>query len=183
MNDKKYLKSKIRNSLQTMLGVSRVSGNDFRRLDVLATMVSGLLRKGSSNLNDLACMNGDSKQQASKEKQISRWLQSSHNNYRTHYLPYISVLLENLASAGELVFSIDGSTGGRGCMILMLSVIYHNRAIPVIWHVVKAKKGHLPESTHRDLLARLSEVVPQASRVVIVGDGEYDGCDWQQDIL
>lgn len=67
-------------------------------------------------------------------------------------------------------------------MILMFSVIYKNRAIPVVWHVVKAKKGHLPESAHRALLAKLAEIVPSDCQVSVVGDGEYDGCDWQKDI-
>ncbi|MEM6261827.1 MAG: hypothetical protein AAGI38_04920 [Bacteroidota bacterium] len=83
--------------------------------------------------------------------------------------------MAHLASAGELVLSIDGSTGGRGCMIVMFSVIYKQRAIPVVWHVVKSKKGHLPELAHRDLLKRLSEIVPQGCQISIVGDGEYDG--------
>lgn len=165
-----------------MLGCVHLSGNGLRRLEVLATMVSGVLHKKSSSLSDLACLNQDVKQHASKEKQISRWLQSSHTSYQAHYLPYVSALLLSLSQCGELVFSIDGSTGGQGCMILMLSVIYKNRAIPVVWHVVKAKKGHLPESTHRDLLARLAEIVPSDCQISIVGDGEYDGCDWQADI-
>ncbi|MEM7375576.1 MAG: IS4 family transposase [Bacteroidota bacterium] len=165
-----------------MLGSGHLSGNALRRLEVLATMVSGVLHQGSSRLSDLARMNCDSKQQASKEKQLSRWIQSDHTSYSVHYLPYIVPLLESLSARGELVFSIDGSTGGQGCMILMFSVIYRNRAIPVVWHVVKAKKGHLPESAHRDLLKELAEIVPSDCQVSIVGDGEYDGCDWQKDI-
>ena len=175
--------SKIRNSLKTMLGVSSVQGNAFRRLNVLATLISGVLLQGSSRLSDLARSNCDPKQQASKEKQLSRWIQSEYNTYEVHYLPYIGKLLANLSKGGDLVFSIDGSTGGRGCMILMFSVIYKNRALPLIWQVFKAKKGHLPETAHRDLLARLVQIVPAGCRISIVGDGEYDGCDWQQDIL
>ena len=102
---------------------------------------------------------------------MSRWLQSDHNSYSVHYLPYIESLLESLAQGGELVFSIDGSTAGQGCMVLMFSVIYKKRAIPVVWHVVKAKKGHLPEQAHRDLLKRLAEIVPSACQITIVGDG------------
>ncbi|MEQ9440955.1 MAG: hypothetical protein RIG62_18055 [Cyclobacteriaceae bacterium] len=68
-------------------------------------------------------------------------------------------------------------------MVLMFSVIYQNRAIPVVWAVVRAKKGHLPEQMHRLLLERLSEVIPAGCQVSIVGDGEYDGCDWQADIV
>jgi hypothetical protein len=166
-----------------MIGQQHLSGNAFRRLNVLSTMVSGILLQGSSRLSDMARSNPDVKQQASKEKQMSRWIQSDHTSYELHYLPYAKALLESLSPSGELVFSIDGSTAGQGCMVLMFSVIYKSRAIPVVWHVVKAKKGHLPESAHRDLLERLVGIVPQACEVTIVGDGEYDGCDWQADIL
>lgn len=182
MNDKKFIKNKIRNSLKKMLNQRDICGNVFRRLEVLSTMISGILQESSCRLPDIARCNCDPKQQASKEKQISRWLDSNHTSYDVHYLPYVSSLLGNLSKCGDLVFSIDGSTAGLGCMVLMFSVIYKNRAIPVIWHVVKAKKGHLPENTHRELLSRLAEICPQDCRVTIVGDGEYDGCDWQDDI-
>lgn len=118
-----------------MLGEAHLSGNTFRRLQVLAAMVSGVLHQGSSRLSDLGRANPEYKQQASKEKQYKRWLLSEHTSYKVHYLPYVQTLLEKLAGQGSLVFSIDGSTAGRGCMVLMLSVIYQKRAIPVVWTV------------------------------------------------
>jgi hypothetical protein len=42
-----------------------------------------------------------------------------------------------------LVLAIDGSDIGRGCVTLMVSVIYQRRALPLVWVVVKGKKGHL----------------------------------------
>ncbi len=166
-----------------MLGEEHLSGNAFRRLNVLGAMISGILLQGSSRLSDLGRANPEHKQQSSKEKQYKRWLMSEHTCYQVHYLPYITALLENLSSQGNLVFSIDGSTAGRGCMVLMFSVIYQKRAIPVVWTVVKAKKGHLPEAMHQGLLARLAEMVPTDCRITMLGDGEYDGCQWQADIL
>lgn len=41
----------------------------------------------------------------------------------------------------------------------------------------------MPEQAHRDLLDKLSDIVPENCRIVITGDGEFDGCNWQQDIL
>lgn len=178
----KILRTKIRNSLKRMLGKAHISGNTLRRFEVLGSMVSGVLLQGSSRLSDLSRSNPDQKQQASKEKQMRRWLQSKYNRYSVHFLPFIVALLSSLSRCGRLVFSIDGSTAGQGCMVLMFSVIYKQRAIPVVWHVVKAKKGHLPEQTHRDLLKSLAEIVPSDCEITILGDGEYDGCDWQADI-
>lgn len=178
----KILRSKIRNSLKTMLGIKHISGNVLRRLEVLGSMVSGVLLQGSSRLSDLGRSNPDEKQQASKEKQMSRWIQSDHTSYKHHYLPYIERLLTSLSRGGKLIFSIDGSTAGQGCMVLMFSVIYRKRALPVVWHVIKAKKGHLPEESHRALLKKLAAIVPPDCEVTILGDGEYDGCKWQADI-
>lgn len=175
--------SKVRKSLQTMLGQPHLSGNAFRRFQVLGAMVSGVLLQGSSRLSDLGRANPEHKHYASKEKQYKRWLLSAHTSYQMHYLPYITTLLENLSHQENLVFSIDGSTAGQGCMVLMVSVVYRKRAIPVVWTVVKAKKGHLPEAAHQALLARLASIVPAHCRITIVGDGEYDGCQWQADIL
>lgn len=174
---------KISKSLQNMLGEVHLSGNAFRRLQVLSAIVAGVLHQGSSRLTDLARANPQLKQQASKEKQYKRWLMSKHTGYQVHYLPYVTKLLAVLGGQGSLVFSIDGSTAGRGCMVLMMSVIYQNRAIPVVWSVVRAQKGHLPEAMHRQLLNRLADIAPAGCSITIVGDGEYDGLDWQADIL
>ena len=106
-------------------------------------------------------------------------LKAAAASYSVHYLSYVKALLGTLSAQGSFVFSIDGSTAGRGCMVLMFSAIYQNRAIPVVWTVVKAKKGHLPEQMHQVLLARLADIVPTVGQVTVVGDGKYEGYDWQ----
>lgn len=146
-------------------------------------MVSSILLKGRTELVEMALNTDYDIQLASRKKQFKRWLLNKHVSYEIYYLPYIEELLRCLAQSGQLVFSIDGSVVGKGCMCLMFSVIYKGRAIPVIWRVYKRKKGHLPESAHQEILAALSDIVPDGCRVVITGDGEFDGCDWQADIL
>lgn len=146
-------------------------------------MVSCVLIQGRSELSQMAKGQTDRKQYASKIKQFKRWLLHEKTDYKTYYLPYIVALLACLSRSGLLVFSIDGSVVGKGCMCLMVSVIYRDKAIPVIWQTYKAKKGHLSESKHRGLLANLAKLVPQDCRVVMTGDGEFDGCDWQADLL
>jgi len=146
-------------------------------------MVSSILLGGRTELAQMALNSGRQTQLASRKKQFKRWLLNEKNTYGVYYLPYIKELLNCLGSNGHLVFSIDGSVVGKGCMCLMFSVIYKGRAIPVVWHVYRGKKGHLSESAHRKLLAALAGLMPDDCRVVITGDGEFDGCDWQEDIL
>lgn len=65
------------------------------------------------------------------------------------------------------------------CVVLMASVVYRGRAIPVLWSVVKGKKGHLPEQVHCALIRRLQEVLPAQAQVLLLGDGEFDGTQLQ----
>lgn len=146
-------------------------------------MVSSILLSGESTISKIALSNPDRKQYSSKVKQTKRWLQNKKTDYQTYYLPYVLPLLKILSVSGLLVFSIDGSVVGRGCMCLMFSVIYKGKALPVVWKTYKAKKGHLPEQAHLDLLEEIKDLIPQGCKVVITGDGEFDGCDWQQFIL
>ncbi len=76
---------------------------------------------------------------------------------------------------GSIVLAIDGSVAGRGCICLMVSVIYKKRALPIGWLVVKGKKGHFPEEIHIVLIKRAAAMIPKGTDAVFVGDGEFDG--------
>ena len=166
-----------------MFGTKKLSSYELDRLNVLGDMISAILITGRSELSHLARGVSAENQFASRVKRFKRWLLNVHTSYEVYYGSFAQQLLEVLSSKGTLIFSIDGSVVGKGCMALMLSVIYKSKAVPVIWQVYKAKKGHLSQSTHRQLLYRLSKIIPSSCRVVIVGDGEFDGCDFQSDIL
>src|SRR3989304_1335876 len=43
-----------------------------------------------------------------------------------------------------LVLIRDGRAGARGCVTLMVSLLYAPRALPIAWLVVKGAKGHFP---------------------------------------
>jgi hypothetical protein len=54
-----------------------------------------------------------------------------------YYLPYVKALLKSLPE-GPLVLVIDASQVGRNSMALVVSVLYHKRALPLCWLVVAA---------------------------------------------
>lgn len=182
MNDKRFVRAKVMKSLKKMLCMKHVSGHKLSRLNVLGSMVASILFTGRCELSRMASGNPDRKQLQSKRKQYKRLLLNERMGHGTHFLPFAMSVLRNLAGSGMLVFSIDGSEVGNGCMCLMFSVIYKGRAIPVVWKCYKRKKGHLPESEHRALLAELEGMVPEGCRVVVTGDGEFDGCSWMSDL-
>ena len=61
----------------------------------------------------------------------------------------------------------------------MVSVVYHGRALPLAWVVIKAKKGHFPQQTHCALLAHVQALLPQGAEVTFLADGEFDGIELQ----
>src|SRR6266545_439589 len=107
-----------------------------------------------------------------------RWVKQQAITPEAVWLPFARAVLEGLAHA-PLTLLVDGTVAGRGCVVLMASVLYHGRAIPLLWTVVKGKKGHLPQEVHCALITRLQTVIPDTAPVVLLGDGEFDGTQLQ----
>lgn len=143
-------------------------------------MISGILSSHSVQLPEIASGVDKQVQSESKIKQFKRFLINKYISYDAFYLPFIQPLLEQLSLKGELIFAIDGSSCGKECMVLMISVIYKKRAIPIVWLVKKGKKGHLPENLHCQLLENLMMIAPGDCRKVLLGDGEFDGTSLQE---
>ena len=45
--------------------------------------------------------------------------------------------------------------------------------------VRQCPKGHAPEALHIELVELVSELIPEGTKVVFLGDGEFDGIDFQ----
>jgi hypothetical protein len=116
--------------------------------------------------------------QASIVTRFQRWLKHEANTLDGWFLPVAEALLANLAQQ-PLRLVLDGSVVGRGCIALMLSVVYHGRALPVAWIVVRGQKGHFPQATHCALLKQIQPLIPSTADVIVLGDGEFDGTEFQ----
>lgn len=113
--------------------------------------------------------------------QLRRWLKNEKVDVELYYLPFMEKLIKCLAKQ-SLVLIIDGSTTARGCMTLMVSMVYQGRALPLLWVTRKGKKGHFPETMHVELIQAVKVMIPELAEVVCLGDGEFDGTEWLQTI-
>jgi hypothetical protein len=154
-------------------------GNTARMLTTLAALVSGIVLGKSCQLPTIARKAPDRAHPESRVKRYSRWIQNERIAYESYYLPFVQELLYRLAAIRELVFIIDGSEVGQGCITLMISLLYGKRALPITWLVVKGRKGHLPEHVHLQLLAQLQDILPPDAQAILLGDGEFDGIELQ----
>jgi hypothetical protein len=173
MSDDKKVYRTVKNALHKLWPVEP-RGNFARHMNSLAALISGIVNGRSSQLPKIAENVPDGNKVESRVRRFSRWVSNSKIDYERYYLPFAEMLLKCLA-ANPLVFAIDGSTVGRGCMCLMVSVIYQGRALPIAWLVVRGKKGHLPQDRHIQLVEELKGIVPQEASVYFLGDGEFDG--------
>lgn len=170
----------VRQKLNTVYPI-QPRGNLARHLDTMAGLVSGIVGSRSVNLPHVASAVPDGNKEASREKRFSRWLNNKKIDFEQYFLPFVKILLINL-TGDTLIFAIDGSVVGRGCVTLMINVIFQGRSLPVVWIVAKGKKGHFPEDMHIDLVTTLKSMIPECKSVVFLGDGEFDGIGLQATI-
>jgi len=110
-------------------------GNLARHLDTLAGLISGIVGSKSTNLPHVASKVPDGRQVASRVKRFTRWVSNDKVETEIYFLPYAQDLLAHLASH-PLDLIMAGSTVGRGCLALLVSVVYQKRALPLAWLVV-----------------------------------------------
>jgi hypothetical protein len=115
----------------------------------------------------------------SKIQQKARWLDNINVNTDSFYLPFVKSFLKVLANQ-PLIFIMDVSALGKGYVVLMISVVYKSRSIPIVWKVLEGENGHLPQSEHISLMLSLYDILQGVdNEIVMVGDGAFDGTSLQ----
>jgi hypothetical protein len=150
------------------------TGNLVRHLNTLAALISGIVASKNTQLPIIASKVPDGTKPESRVKRFARWVGNDAITAEVYFLPYAEVLLAHL-SLQTLELVIDGSVVGRGCVALMISVVYKGRALPVAWLVRHGKKGHFSEALHIAVVEQVKGLIPEGAQVVLLGDGEFDG--------
>lgn len=178
MSDSRRVYRAIKQAL-TQAYPERPQGNRARHLETLVGMVSGIVLGKSCQLPTIASKVPGEVHPDSRTKQLSRWVQNDHITGDVYFLPFVEPLLVSLAAVRPLVLIMDGSAVARGCVTLMVSLLYAHRALPIAWLVVEGVKGHFPAEMHVALLREVKALVPDTARVTFLGDGEFDSPEVQ----
>jgi len=168
----------IKRSLMQTLH-ARVGSHQEQHINTLAALICGIVGAQHvqfAQIADHAPLRG--RKNESLIGRFRRWVKHKAVTPEAIWLPFARSVLASLAQA-PLTLVVDGTTAGRGCLVLMASVVYHGRAIPLLWTVVKGKKGHLPQAEHCALIKRLQTLLPTTAQVMVLGDGEFDGTQLQ----
>jgi hypothetical protein len=160
----------------------RPQGHREKHLNTLCALICGLVGGKHAHLSIIAdhAPSTGAKQESLIER-FRRFLKNDRQTIDGWFLPVAEQLLLALAPQ-PIQLVMDGSVVGRGCIALMLSVVYHGRALPLCWLVVRGKKGHFPQAMHLELLASVLAIMPEGASVSFLGDGEFDGTQLQADL-
>ena len=142
-------------------------------LVTLAMMITGIVMSRKAQLSVMSGEVPANAKDSSIEMRMRRWVKHEGIDVEVTYMPFARHIIAGLADE-PLVLAMDGSQVGRGCMVLMVGVVYRSRLLPLAWVVYKGKKGHTTAIRHIEVLKKVLPLIPEDAEVVLLGDAEYD---------
>jgi len=152
---------------------------DPRRVAVLADLIIAIPLSRSLQSQDLAANIMRDVQDQSIAQMLRRFYKNKAITWEESYWPILEQFLAELDLAVYYLV-MDTSQIGQDHRVLVLSLTYHHRALPLIWQVEPGVKGHTSEQQQVALLTRLFRYFQPDRPVIFVGDSEFDGVNVQQ---
>lgn len=110
----------------------------------------------------------------STTRRLSRLLDNPAIRVREWYEPIAREWLETqFRCMGEVRLIVDGTKIGYGHQLLIVSLAYRKRAIPIAWTWVKHVRGHSSAWKQLTLLDYVRKLIPRGAAVFLVGDREF----------
>ena len=159
-------------SLQQFIGQTLPDQCRTRVANVL-WMMSGIFLSGSVQLNHMARKVPLRAKKLSTVKRFRRFLDNEQVQARVWYEPFARWLLASAGSGGQIHLIIDATKVAFNYRLVMLSVAYRRRSLPLAWTWVKGIKGHSTSQAQEDLLKAVQDWFPATCRVSLVGDCEF----------
>jgi len=140
----------------------------------LAMMVVGILRGRSGQLTKMARhVTYFLGKQTSLVERFRRFVRNPNVIVDAAYNPFAKMILSAVQS--ETITLMIDTTNMGSCIALCISVYYKGRGLPLAWVVYRGKKGHSSQKVQLALFEYVRSLIPTHNRVVLLGDGEFDG--------
>ena len=165
--------------------VQRIPDECETRLMNLIWLMLGIFQSRSVQLNLVARKVPVRAKKLSLVKRFGRFLDNAAVRVRAWYDPFAIPLLRAAASTGQVRLIMDASKVSHGYRLLMVSLAYARRSLPIAWTWVHASRGHSPTRMQVALLEYVYRLLPSGIQVSLVGDCEFDSpllienvCHW-----
>ena len=137
-------------------------------------LVVGIFHSRSVNLSRIAGKVIGKAKNVSTVRRLSRFLANPAIEVRKWYKPLAKVWLRaQYEHVGEIRLIVDGTKVGFAHQLLMVSLAYRRRAVPIAWTWVKHIRGHSSGQQQICLLKHVGSLLPKNAPVFVVADSEF----------
>jgi hypothetical protein len=137
-------------------------------------LMVGIYQSRSVHLSKIAGKIPGPAKLVSITRRLSRFLDNPAVNVREWYEPIAHQWLQAQWNClGEIRLIVDGTKVGFGHQLLMVSLAYRKRSIPIAWTWVKHVRGHSSALKQLALLNYVRTLLPDGAAVFLVGDCEF----------
>ena len=110
----------------------------------------------------------------SKGERLRRWLKNAAVEVRHWYEPVARQLVAAAMASNQSVrLIVDGSCIGSSRQLLIISLAFRRRALPLAWTWVPYQRGHSSAAQQLALLEYVDSLLPTKASVELVGDSEF----------
>jgi hypothetical protein len=141
-------------------------------LVVLALLVLSLAQSPNCHLATLTTVWPVPGKRENLTQRLRRWLKNPGLHYQVYYAPLVRRLLANWQGA-ELPLVMDRTDLNDRWSLLMLTIPYRKRALPLAWFLLPY--GSTSEETQIKLLRQVQSWLPKPEevRIIFLGDAEF----------
>jgi hypothetical protein len=144
------------------------------RVNNFAWLLVGIFESRSVYLSRIAGKIPGQAKRASTTRRLRRLLDNPAIRVREWYEPVARQWLRAQYHAlREIRLIVDGTKVGFAHQLLIVSIAYRRRAIPIAWTWVKHARGHSTASKQIALLSYVRSLLPGGTAVFLVGDTEF----------
>ena len=137
-------------------------------------LIVGIFHSRSVSLSKIAGKVISTAKNVSTVRRLSRFLASSAVDVRSWYRSTAKAwLVAQAQQVGEIRLIVDGTKIGYGYQLLMVSLAYRHRAVPIAWTWVRHVRGHSSAEKQIILLKYVRSLISQKTPVFLVGDSEF----------
>lgn len=153
--------------IQQMRPKERIS-----RVKTMAWLMAGIFASRSVQLGRVASKVPGNATRTSVTRRLERFVANVSIRVCEWYEPVIRPIL-SAQTGREYRLVVDGSKVGPWHQLLLISLAYRRRTIPIAWMWVPKSRGHSSAARQLTLLRYVRSLLPSVAQVLLVGDQEF----------
>lgn len=151
------------------------------RLRGMSKLMTGIWSSRSVHLSRVAAKIPGRARTPSITRGLGRLVDNAAIVVEDWYEPIAQQWLQAAAqTVGEIRLIWDSTKIGFSYQLVLVSLAYRRRAVPIAWCWHKGSKGHTSAETQHELLERVQAMLPKRVPVLLVGDTEFESGEIQQ---